>query len=154
MGRRWLATYDLHDVNLTAIRPSHCIYVAAEHPERRPYSLTKRHLDPRFDPAIFLRESSLGRQTSRRIVSCHVVRPGVVFPQRLDNQVSVPVQESILSAAGVILQLIVSPAATTSEKAPLCFVRVQKLMHAYAGWPGSASCCHYRPGLWHTTTGR
>src|SRR6266404_823269 len=82
---RRLAPNVLHDVYLSTVRPSNGINVIAKHPERRPYSLAERQLDPRLNPAEFLTEFSLRYQSRRRIVSRHVVRPLVILAEGFND---------------------------------------------------------------------
>src|ERR1041384_815948 len=123
MIRRGLTTDVLHNVDLSTIGPSGGINITAEHPERRPYSLTEWESYSGLEPAKFLRELSLRSQARRRIVSSEILGSGVALTTGCDDQVPLAIYKNILGPAGIILEFIVPPAAATGVEAPLAGIR-------------------------------
>ncbi len=68
-----------HDIDLTAIWPACRTNVVAQHPKRRPDSLSKRYFDSRFKPPEGLRELEPGKQPRRSVITAIAVRTGKRF---------------------------------------------------------------------------
>jgi hypothetical protein len=64
MDHRRLLADIFHDVDLATRRPLLLVDVVAQHPERRPHSLSARNLDSGFEAAIGLRKLVGGLETS------------------------------------------------------------------------------------------
>src|SRR3954466_3965958 len=107
-----------HDVDLAACRPALLPNVVAQHPERRPDSLSVRNFDARFKPSILLRELALRLQPARRVITGDSVSPAVFFLKGLNDKISA-LLNYVLRAAGVILEFLISPSVTARFCYPL-----------------------------------
>lgn len=110
---RVLASH-FHDVYLTAGRPSYGADRIAQRPERRPNALTLWHSDPGFDPGVGAEALTPLRFEAGRGVGA----PPEVLPASFDYQHSI-LNARVLSAIGVILQLVVAEAAVTQIVSPI-----------------------------------
>ncbi len=100
----------LHDVDLAGGRPADVAEVVAEHPERRPDSLTSRDLDARLEPPVRLAERGRGQQSGRGVLAPAVVAlvVGRVLPAGGDDQVALAVVHRVAGAVGVVLPFVVA----------------------------------------------
>src|SRR6266540_6219148 len=103
-GTRWLAPLVLHDVQLTAGRPTDGADVVAEQPERRPESLPGRELDTRFHSARRDRHLAARRDLRGLIETAPVVtRNGVGCDAGGDDELAQAVLRDVGGIRGVIL---------------------------------------------------
>src|SRR4029077_3221416 len=98
-----------HDVDLAAFWTTDFRYVAAEHPERRPNTLTSRDLDARFESAIRLGEKILCLESRGSVVASEAIRAREFFLLSGDNQVAV-LDFRVLRTRSVGLELLIAPA--------------------------------------------
>src|SRR3954469_19034273 len=121
-GGRRLAALVLHDVDLTTLGPRNRRASLPEHPERRPESLTRRQLDPRFDPTG-RREHLAARRDLRRGVLARPVVTGESRRSSAGDDLELPftVQRDVLRRVRVILFFVVAPPAD-SDLAPVLSV--------------------------------
>src|SRR6266851_3968816 len=118
-----LAPDVLHNVDFATRGPAGGGDIASQHPEGRPNPLTKRHLNSGLEPAVALNELARCEQPGGCVIPRDPVGPGVVLFYRLDGQIAVPVEERVISTAGVILQLVISPTVSAYVVSPLRLVR-------------------------------
>src|SRR5215471_4140586 len=113
-----------HNVDLTASRPARSVDIVAKHPECRPDPLAERYFYPGFNAAVFLLEFAFRQQPGRRVVATDSVLTSEGLVDYLYDQVAAPIQISILSAAGVGLEFVVSPAIAADIVTPLSRIRL------------------------------
>ncbi len=101
-----LAVYCLDDVDFATGRPTDCIDVFAEHPEGGPDSLARGERDAGFDGTVGKAELALSNHAGR-CVFCSLV----VFLVCADVEDAV-LHVGVLAAAGIVLPLVVAPAAS------------------------------------------
>ena len=92
--------------------------VVAEHPERRPDALARRHLDARLEAAVRLRELAAGVDAARRVVAAADSDSARATISRLPW----PSTRDVVGAVGVVLELVVAPAVAAGVEAPLAAV--------------------------------
>ena len=83
---RWLFADIFHHVDLAAGGPVRSVKVVAQHPKRRPETLTVRDLDPSLETSIRLSEFCLSEQSRRSIVASYAIGTLESFLQRLNHQ--------------------------------------------------------------------
>ncbi len=112
-GRRFEADV-LHHVDLAGVRPADLADVVAEHPEGGPHALAPRHLEPRLDVSVRLRETARGVQAGRRVLAAAVPAGvvGRILPAGGDDQVALPVEGGVAVARRVVLPLVVVDVVT------------------------------------------
>src|SRR5271155_2999354 len=88
MNRRWFEANILHNVDLSACRPSGRIKVATKHPKCRPDPLPLRYLDTSFEPAIFLLKMTGGFEPRGCVVSCNPIRSLITFLPGCDDELT------------------------------------------------------------------
>src|SRR5688572_27110728 len=117
-----LAANVLHHVDLTALRPADGVDVGAEHPERRPESLSARDADASFDAPIGRLETALGYQPRRGVPTCPVpaaVGRIVRLGPRCDDEAARSVERGVRSAGRVILPPLTTPTLTAALGVPI-----------------------------------
>src|SRR6266478_1221758 len=108
-----------HDVDLAAFWPTVFRNVIAEHPERRPNTLTFWDLDARFEPAIRLGEKILCLKSRGSVVASDAIRASEFFLLSGDNQIAV-LDFHVLRARSVSLEFLIAPARAARVVRPLC----------------------------------
>lgn len=110
----WVLASDLHDVDLSAMRPPNGADRGAQHPERRPDALALGRLDSGFDPGVDAEISTILRFEASR----GELAPAQALPASFDYQHSI-LYARVLRAIGVILQLIVAEPAVAQIVGPI-----------------------------------
>src|SRR5688572_19692304 len=113
-GNRRLTSLVLHDVELTALRPRNSWKSFAKHPERGPESLPRGKLDaslhhPRLRMELSARGDLPGRVAARAVVAAH---PRGSDACR-DHQLPAAVERDVGRGRGIVLLLLISPAAVS-----------------------------------------
>src|SRR6185312_3050290 len=101
-------------------RPPGGADVVAQHPERRPDALPAGDLDARLEVPVLLREQARGVEARRGVLAGPVparVVAGAVLRGR-DDEVAA-LDDGVLGARRVVLELVVPPAAAAGVVAPL-----------------------------------
>src|SRR5450631_3183259 len=118
MDSGWLLPHVLHNVDFATSGPSTSTDIVAQHPERRPHTLTRGNLDACFKASVRLLEVAGGLDPRGGVVAGDAVRPGVGFIEGGDNQTAV-LNLRVRRAVGVVLKFIVAPTASASVEGPL-----------------------------------
>src|ERR1051326_579774 len=121
MHGRGLAADVLHDVDLAAARPTDRGDVVAEHPERRPHTLSAGNANASLEPAVGLGEEPL-RLDARRCVATDSVPARIGRIRRLgnrsDDEMSTAIEADVLGTRRIELTLLIPPAAATGLPRP------------------------------------
>ena len=114
-----LIIHMFQNVNLATLRPTNCVYIASQHPEGRPYSLSHRNFDSSFNSAILHVILSLGLDTCGSVFSTAKI---LLFGY--DGCFSIS-NNQVIGSASVVLKLIVSPSsvAETNFIVPNFFIQ-------------------------------
>ena len=118
LDRRRFGASVFHDVDFPTRRPTCSREIVTEQPKGWPHSASVWNFDPRCKATIFLGESSLGLETRRGIAALDSGWCRELFLDSFDDQVPF-FQVNVFAAGRVILQLIVSPAVSTTLDNPL-----------------------------------
>src|SRR5919106_4547645 len=124
----------LHDVELTTVRPRRRRNAVPQHPERGPQPLPRGQLDTRLHPAwreIHLASSrDLGGRVAARTVVTRQARGSTTGD---DQQLPLPAERDILRRGGIVLLLVVAPAAVPRRAAVRRVVTPLRGVDACAG---------------------
>src|SRR6266851_7965583 len=107
-----------HNVDLAASGPAGGTDIVAQHPKRRPDTLSIRNLEPRLKPSIGLRELIPGEQPCRSVIAGDVIRPRERFLYCFDHQ-QATLDVRVDRAVGISLEFVVTPAIAADIKGPL-----------------------------------
>src|SRR5215813_745722 len=107
-----------HNVDLSTFRPANCGVIASQQPKRGPHPFACRQLDSCLEAAIALAEPAVAFETCGGVIASNTVRPGHLFLERLDYEISV-FETNILLASGVSFQLVITRPSVTRLYEPL-----------------------------------